>query len=191
MLDLHWLLLQVLILLGAGFLAANLLIVVQFVRYLRLRSTAVLVWPGQRPRAYGLFLGMGAVLGLVIIVKLLWLKQPPVSVFGEAMMMLYYTYLVPLSLKIGRGFYQDGVWMEDGYMPYANIGGLTWREEATTQEVILLLIPRMKRLARRLVVPHQHYGAARRLLRDKIKGHDIHFTGKALDLGAHDDRDDV
>jgi hypothetical protein len=29
------------------------------------------------------------------------------------------------------------------------------------------------------------------LLRDKIKSYDIHFTGKALDLGAHDERDDV
>jgi hypothetical protein len=49
----------------------------------------------------------------------------------------------------------------------------------------------MKRLARRLIVPHEHYGAARRVLRDKIATFDIHFTGKALDLGAHDERDDV
>ena len=39
--------------------------------------------------------------------------------------------------------------------------------------------------------PHPYYGAARRLLRDKIAAHDIHFTGKTLDLGAHDERDDV
>ena len=48
-------------------------------------------------------------------------------------MLLYYGYLVPLSLRIGRGFYQDGVWMEDGFMPYANIGGLSWREEPQGQ----------------------------------------------------------
>ena len=36
-----------------------------------------------------------------------------------------------------------------------------------------------------------YYGAARRLLRDKIAAHDIHFTGKTLDLGVHDERDDV
>jgi hypothetical protein len=41
------------------------------------------------------------------------------------------------------------------------------------------------------VVPPEYYGAARRLLRDKITGHDIQFTGKALDLGAHDEREDV
>ena len=49
----------------------------------------------------------------------------------------------------------------------------------------------MKRLAKLLTVPPQHYAEARRLLRDKITGHDIHFTGKALDLGAHDEREDV
>jgi len=49
----------------------------------------------------------------------------------------------------------------------------------------------MRAFARRLVVPHSHYGAARRLLRDKIAAHDIHFTGKTLDLGMHDERDDV
>ena len=193
MLDSHSLLRNVLMLLGAGFLAANVRIVVQFVRYLRLRSSAVLVWPGTRPPAYGLFLIMGGILGMVIIIKLIWLQRPPQDAFGEAMMLLYYGYLVPLSLRIGRGFYQDGVWMEDGFMPYANIGGLSWREEAQGQspQITLLLIPRMKRLARRLIVPHEHYGAARRVLRDKIATFDIHFTGKALDLGAHDERDDV
>jgi len=36
-----------------------------------------------------------------------------------------------------------------------------------------------------------YYGAARRLLRDKIAAYDIHFAGKSLDLGMHDERDDV
>jgi hypothetical protein len=196
MLDSQSLLRYVLMILGAGFLAANVKIVVQFVYFFRLRSSAVLTWPGKRPPAYGLFLLMGVILGVVIMIKLIRLKLPARDVFGEAMMLLYYGYLVPLSLRIGRGFYRDGVWMEDGFLPYANIGGLSWREEAQgpqgqSSEVTLLLIPRMKRLARRLIVPHEHYGAARRVLRDKIATFDIHFTGKALDLGAHDERDDV
>ena len=49
----------------------------------------------------------------------------------------------------------------------------------------------MRAFARQLVVPHAYYGAARRLLRDKIAAHEIHFTGKPLDLGMHDERDDV
>ena len=50
---------------------------------------------------------------------------------------------------------------------------------------------RMRNFARRLAVPETYYGEARRLLRDKIATHDIHFTGKTLDLGLHDERDDV
>jgi hypothetical protein len=57
--------------------------------------------------------------------------------------------------------------------------------------VTLVLIYRMRQLARRLVVPESYYGAARRLLRDKIAAHDIHFTGKSLDLGLHDEREDA
>lgn len=181
-----WLLPRVLIVLGAGFLFANVRLAVHFARFLKLRSTAILTWPGRKPPAYGMFLALGVALGLIIIVKVV--VQRRTDVFGEAMMFLYYAYLVPLSLKIGRGFYREGVWLEDGFMPYNNIGGLSWREE---EDVTLLLIPRMKRLARRLIVPKQYYGEARRVLRDKIKGHDIHFTGKPLDLGEHDERDDV
>jgi hypothetical protein len=193
MLDSHSLLRYVLIVLGAGFLAANVQIVAQYVRYLRLRSSAVLVWRGKRPPAYGLFLVMAAILGMVIIFKLIWLNRPPEEVFGESMMLLYYGHLVPLSLRIGRGFYRDGVWMDDGFMSYEKIGGLSWRdeEEGQSSQITLLAIPRMKQLARKLIVPHEHYGEARRLLRDKIATFDIHFAGKALDLGAHDERDDV
>ena len=55
----------------------------------------------------------------------------------------------------------------------------------------LVLLHRWRSFARRLSVPQRYYGAARRVLRDKIAAHDIHFTGKTLDLGAHDERDDV
>jgi hypothetical protein len=91
-------------------------------------------------------------------------------------------------MRIGRGFYRDGVWLDSGFMPYEAIGGLAWREEP---QPTLVVLPRMKRLAKLLTVPPQHYAEARRLLRDKILGQDIHFTGKALDLGAHDEREDV
>ena len=43
----------------------------------------------------------------------------PVDVFGETMMLIYYGYAVPLSLKIGRGFYEDGIWADAGYIPYS------------------------------------------------------------------------
>jgi hypothetical protein len=179
---------RVLFLFGVGFFVANLRLLFQFLRFLKLRSSALLTWPGQRPPFYGLLLVLGAVLAFLIIYKLTVLRQHPTQVFGETMMLVYYAYALPLSLRIGRGFYRDGIWADGGYMPYSHIGGLTWREG---DQVTLVLMHRMRAFARRLVVPHPHYGAARRLLRDKIAAHDIHFTGKSLDLGVHDERDDV
>jgi hypothetical protein len=179
---------HVLLLLGAGFLVANVRILVDVTRCFRMRPRALLVWPSPIPRYYGLFLAMAAMLGVVLLVKLFYLRLPPSAVFGEAMMLTYYGYLVPLSIRIGRGFYEDGVWVDNGFLPYHEIGGLSWREG---DQLTLLFIPRMKQVARRLVVPAQFYGETRRLLRDKIAHHDIDFWGKALDLGEHDARDDA
>ena len=179
---------RILVVLGVGFLVANLRLFFQLVRFLRIRSSALLTWPGTRPPYYGVFLVVGALLGLVIVCKLALLRQHPMQVFGESMMLVYYGYAQPLSLKIGRGFYEDGIWADGGFVPYSEIGGLTWREG---EQVTLVLMYRMRSLARRLVVPETCYGEARRLLRDKIATHDIHFTGKTLDLGLHDERDDV
>ncbi len=179
---------RLLFLLGVGFLVANLRLLFQVVRFLRIRSSALLTWPGMPPPLHGLIVAVGAMLALVIISKLIVLRQHPIDVFGESMMLVYYGYAMPLSLKIGRGFYQDGIWAESGFIPYSEIGGLTWRED---EQVTLVMMHRMRNFARRLVVPDNYYGAARRLLRDKIAAHDIHFTGKTLDLGLHDERDDV
>jgi hypothetical protein len=179
---------QVLFLLGVGFFVADIRLFFQFLRFQRLRSSALLTWPGRKPPFYGLLIVIGAVLSILIVYKLAFLHMRPVDVFGETMMLVYYAYAVPLSLRIGRGFYQDGIWADAGFIPYSHIGGLTWREG---EQLTLVLIYRMRAFARRLVVPEVYYGAARRLLRDKIAAHDIHFTGKPLDLGMHDERDDV
>jgi hypothetical protein len=179
---------RILFLFGVGFLVANVRLVLQFVRFIRLKSSAVLTWPGRRPPFYGLLLVLGAVLSVLIAYKLMVLRVHPIRVFGETMMLVYYAYLMPLSLKIGRGFYEDGIWADGGFVPYSTIGGLAWREG---EQLTLVLIDRMRQFGRKLTVPHSYYGAARRVLRDKIAAHDIHFTAKAFDLGAHDERDDV
>jgi hypothetical protein len=179
---------KILLALGFGFLLANLRLLYQFLRFVRLRRSALLIWPGAKPPFYRLLLVLAAILSFLIIYKLTVLRLHPVNVFGEAMMMVYYGYAIPLSLKIGRGFYEDGIWSESGFIPYSRIGGMSWREGA---QPTLILIYRFRAFARHLVVPDAYFGAARRLLRDKIAAHDIHFTGKALDLGAHDERDDV
>ena len=129
---------------------------------------------------------LGAVLSLLIVYKLAVLRWHPSEVFGETMMLVYYGYAVPLSLKIGRGFYEDGIWADGGFVPYSRIGGMAWRED---EQLTLVLLDRVRDFGRRLTVPESYYGAARRVLRDKIAAHDIHFTGKSLDLSDHDERD--
>ena len=179
---------QLLLGIGVFFLIVNLRVLVQLVRFRRIRSSALLTWRAGAPPFYRLFLLAAAILAVVIVCKLAYLKLPPRDVFGESMMLVYYSYAQPLSLKIGRGFYQDGIWAEGGFVRYSEIGGLTWREG---EQITLVMMYRMRNFAQRLVVPDSYYGAARRLLRDKIAAHDIHFTGKTFDLGLHDERDDV
>ncbi len=176
----------VLLTLGAGFLVANARLLVDYLRFRQRKRGAVLTWPSPKPPYYGTALALGVVLGLIVFYKLVFTHQ---QAFGETMMFLYYGYLLPLSRRIGRGFYHDGIWSDSGFIPYEQVGGISWREGEHT--VALVIISRVKSLARVLPVPIEHYGAARRLLRDKIGEHAIHFTGTGLDLGGHDERDDT
>ena len=175
----------VLLAFGVGFLLANLRIFWQFFRYLRLRSSALVIWPVEKPPFYGWLLAFGVVAGVLVFVKVVLQQQPPMRAFGEGMMLVYYAYALPLRVRIGRGLYADGIWSDNNFVPYASIGGLSWRED---RRITLVIIHRVRSLARSLTVPHAHYGEVRRLLRDKIANHDIHFTGKMLDLGT-DERD--
>ena len=172
---------------GLGFMVADARIVLDYLNYVKRRRTALLVWPGPKPPYYGMQLAIGVALGFILFYKLVWLGQR--QVFGEAMMFLYYGYLLPIGRYIGRGFYQDGIWADSTFIPYNEVGGISWRE--AEDRVTLIIISRLRNLARRLVVPVEHYGAARRILRDKIAKHDIHFGGTGLDLGDHDEREDV
>jgi hypothetical protein len=174
----------VLVLLGIGFLAANLKLALDYFRYLQRRGGALLIWRAPKPPQYTFALGLGVALGLLVVAKLFVLHR---QAFGESMMFLYYAYFFPMSLTIGRGFYEDGIWAETAFIPYNEVGGISWREGE--HQVTLIVISRLRNLARRLTVPGDKYGAARRLLRDKIGEHAIHFTGTGLDLGGHDERD--
>ena len=177
----------VLLAFGVGFFFANLRIAFDLFRFLRRRRQALLIWPGQRPPYWRLILGLAVTLGLLIILKVAFLHRSPTQLFGEGMMFVYYGCAVPLTRLIGRGFYTDGVWAENGFMPYAQIGGVAWREG---EQLTLLLVSRLRQMARPLVVPTRYYGAVRRLLRDKIAAHDIDFTAGGLDLG-YDARENI
>lgn len=175
-----------LLVLGAGFLVANVRLIVQYVRYLRRRHGMLLGWPSPAPPYYRTKLGIGIAIGVLLVYNLAVLHR---QAFGESMMFLYYAYLFPLSLRIRRGFYEDGIWADSTFIPYNEVGGLTWQEGKHAAS--LIVISRLRSLARRLVVPLEHYAAARKLLRDKIGAHEIHFQGTGLDLGEHDERDEA
>ena len=156
----------------------------------------MLTWRGPQPRYYGLQLALGVVLGGLLAYHIINVMRTAPQLrgrfapqlFGISMMFVYYGYLVPLTRRIGRGFYADGIWSETGFVPYWRIGAVSWREG---EEVALVIVSRLRNLARRLVVPGAHYGAARRLLREKIAAHDIQLIHTGLELGAHDAIDDV
>ena|SRR6185436_15856138 len=174
-----------LLIIGAGFLIANARMLLDLLKYRRLRSSALLTWPSPRPRNYLLTLLLGVTSAVLVINKLVVARYP----FGELMMFLYFGCLTPLTQRIGRGFYQDGIWADAAFIPYNEVGGISWRESENA--VWLVVISRLRNLARRLAVPVEHYAAARRLLREKIGEHEIHFSGTGLDLGVRDERDEA
>jgi hypothetical protein len=192
---------RILLLLGIGFLIANLLKGLEIARWWKRRRTAVLVWPGPKPPYYGLMLGIGLLLGALIMFNAYVVftqfervgdALPALAgrVFGETMMFVYYGYMLPLSTKIARGLYADGVWTDTGFISYSQIGGISWRESGDT--VALVVISRLKMLARRLTVPGPFLGEVRRVLRDKISSHAIEIdAGPGLHLGERDARDSV
>jgi len=177
---------RVLFILGLGFLAANLKVTADLVTYYRRKRSAVLIWRNPRPRYYRFHILLAITLGLLLAAKLV--RKQPDQAFGEAMMFVYYGCAFPLSTRISRGFYDEGVWSDAGFMRWAQISAVAWKEEG---RITLILISHFRSLARRLEVPAHLYGQARRVLRDKIREHAIHIGGIGLDLGSRDDADSV
>jgi len=177
---------RLLFVLGLGFLVANLKVAADLIRYRRQRHTALLTWPRQRPVYYRLNLLIAVTLGLLLAAKLV--RQEPDRAFGEAMMFLYYGCAFPLSTRIASGFYGDGIWSDSGFMRWAQISAISWKEE---RGVTLILISHFRNIARRLDVPAHLYGQARRVLQDKVREHALRIGGSGLDLGSRDGDDAV
>jgi hypothetical protein len=175
--------------LGLLFLAVNIRVGRDIVLWWRRRAGAVLVWRPPRPPYYAVNLAIGVMLGLLLFVTVFLVPRPGASVFGELMMFIYYGYLLPLSTRIGRGLYADGVWTDSGYMAYADIGGLSWKEGTPGT---LVLASRLRTIARTLTIPGTRLGEVRRLLREKIGERAIEFDGgPGLHLGSRDTRESV
>jgi len=173
---------------GVGFFIANVLVFVDLLRFRVRRRSALLIWQGERPRYYGFSLALGVVLGALFVFKLFVQHRPLNTLLGESMMFVYYGYALPLSTRISRGFYRDGIWSDSGFMRWAQISAVSWKEEGG---VTLVLVSRFRQIARKLSVPGTLYGQARRLLRDQVKAHAIHIGGTGLDLGIRDEADAV
>ena len=113
-----------------------------------------------------------------------------IRVFGLARGTSYSALLrehLPLSTRIKRGLYEEGVWTDSAFMRYADIGGLTWKGNDT-----LVIASRLKATARRLNVPGMHLGEVRQFLREKIGAHDIEMdAGPGIHLGTRDTRESV
>jgi hypothetical protein len=199
---------QILWVLGAGFLIANVRVALEIGRWMRRRRTALTNWPASKPPYYGLSLGIGVMLAVLILLKAYlavgevaratgstdvklneWLPVFGRNAFGELMMFVYFGYALPLSTRIRRGLYADGIWTDTGFVRYDQIGGITWRDG---DNPTLVVISRLKTVARRLIVPGAYWGEVRRLLRDKITAHAIEIDGgPGLHLGARDARDSI
>jgi hypothetical protein len=179
---------RLLLLFGIGFLAANLLGLAEQVRYWRRRRSALLTWPGRRPPFYQMQIGIGIALGLLFLFNLLVRPGAVEQTFGVGMMCVYYAGIVPMSARIQRGFYRDGVWSDRRFVRYTALGGISWREEP---DPVLVLAARKGQSAARLAVPGHLFGAVRRLLRDLIARHDITLGDTGLRLGLRDERDDA
>jgi hypothetical protein len=137
----------------------------RYLRFRRLRSTALINWrarSGQLP----LLVALGLLAAGVAVLNG-GLQRPLTHVLSQAVMALYFLLMVPLLARIRPGLYRDGVWADGGFLPYASIGRLAFFE---TPEIVLVLLPRGGlRGVFRLFVPPQEYAAVRKLLEDQIR----------------------
>jgi hypothetical protein len=175
--------------LGLLFVIVNTRVASELIQWIRRRPKAILVWPSRKPPYYAMSLAIGVALGILLFVTVFVVPRPAAAVFGVALLFAYYGYLLPLSTRLGRGLYEDGIWTDSGFMHYVEIGGLTWK---TAEAQTLILASRTRTLARRLLVPGPYLGEVRRLLREKIGSHAIEVgDGPGLHLGGHDARESV
>ena len=150
-----------------------------YARFRRVRPTAVLTWPVPRSHQLPWLVALGVVnVALTVLNGLM--GRPVHHVVSLGLMALYFVLMVPLASRIRLGFYRDGVWADDGFLPYARIGRLAFRERP---EIVLLLLPRGRSSGLfRLPVPPDEYAAVRKVLEEKIRARIVNVEEGLLGL---------
>jgi hypothetical protein len=138
-----------------------------YLRFRRLRPTAIVTWRAPRP-AHTPFLLVLGVVALGVAGLQAWFGRPFHHVYAQLATAAYFIVLVPLCGNIRLGLYRDGVWADAGFLAYRDIGRMAFREG---REIVLTLLPRGRTRPFRLLVPPDEYGAVRKLLDEKIRQH--------------------
>jgi hypothetical protein len=149
-----------------------------YLRFRRVRPTALLTWPVPRPHQFRLLIGLG-VLSTAVTLLNTYQRRPLHHVYGLAVMALYFVVMVPLSARIHLGFYRDGVWSNAGFLPYGMIARMAFVE---TPELVLILVPRGRSGSFLLPVPREEYGAVRKVLEEKSRSREVNCEAGILGL---------
>jgi hypothetical protein len=147
-----------------------------YLRFRRLRATAVLTWPVRRSLHFAAVLGLVSLAVAVLNTKL---DRPFLHLYGQYATAAYFILMVPLSARIRPGLYRDGVWAEAGFLPWGRIGRMAFREQP---EIVLLLLPKGRARSLRLPVPREEYGAVRKVLEEKIRERAVNVEAGILGL---------
>jgi hypothetical protein len=151
---------------------------IRYLRFRRVRATALVTWPGPKPPNFRFLMLLGGVAAGVAVLNG-YLQHPFHKIYSQLSIAFYFIGILPLLARIPKGFYDDGIWAEEGFLPYSRIRRLAFREGP---ELVLLLLPWDGGSAHRLQVPPGEYGAVRRVLGDKIRNRVLNLEGNILGL---------
>jgi hypothetical protein len=151
-----------------------------YLRFRRVRPTALVSWPVPRPAPlpWLVALSLGA-LGAVLALVNGWLGRPASHVYGLAVMAAYFLVMVPLATRIRLGLYRDGVWGDVGFLRWADVARIAFVERP---QIVLVLLPRKGGGSLRLPVPPGEYGAVRKLLEEKARAGALRLDPAILGL---------
>jgi hypothetical protein len=157
--------------------------VARYLRFRRVRPTALLTWSAPRPARFGLLVALGVVTPAVALLNG-YLQRPLPHVLSQVVIALYFVLMVPLLARIRPGLYRDGVWAERGFLPYGKIGRLAFLEKP---EIVLLLLPKGGwTSAFRLLVPPQEYAGVRKVLEEMSRARILRTDEGILGLSQLD-----